>query len=157
VRRAMTGQVMEFIGHVAQTKFGSFIPKFRNAIETDDIGLFCQHLQDFFTLIPHTVIVNREMFYQGTFYMICRLFGGEPLAEVATHMGFIDVKLESSQCIYIIEFKKDKKPDIALAQIENKGYAQASKIESTKPIILVGISCSSTKSGVTVKYKSKNA
>ncbi|MFH1831261.1 MAG: AAA family ATPase, partial [bacterium] len=40
VRRAMTGQVMEFIGHVAQTKFGSFIPKFRNAIETDDIGLF---------------------------------------------------------------------------------------------------------------------
>ncbi len=67
VRRAMTGQIMEFVGHVSPVNFGSFIPKFSSALTNDDIALFCQHLQDFFTLIPHTIIVNREKFYQGTF------------------------------------------------------------------------------------------
>ncbi len=103
--------------------------------------------------------------------MICRLFGGQLLAEVPTqlrpaprkacgyegqaHMGFIDLQLESSTRRYIIEMKKDRSPSAALKKIEAKGYHLASTIETTKPIELVGISFYKTAKGVKVKWKSK--
>lgn len=156
VRRAMTEQVMMFVGLIQSVQFGDFVAKFTKAFDASDIGLFCQHLQDFFTLIPHTIIVNREKFYQGTFYMICRLLGGTPLAEVATHLGFIDIMLENNKYRYIIETKKRGSPEAALRQIGEKGYAKASKLESKKPIILVGILFKKTKTGVKVTWKTKS-
>lgn len=156
VRYSMTEQILEYIGNISPVNFGNFVPKFTDALSSDNIDLFCQYLQDFFILIPHTVIVDLEKFYQGIFYMICRLFGGKPLAEVATNVGFIDILLEGFKYRYIIELKKDKKPDVALKQIEQKGYAESSKIESDKPIILVGISFKKTTKGINLAWKTKN-
>lgn len=61
--------------------------------------------------------------------------------EVRTHRGRIDVVLETSNHIYLIETKFDTPADKALQQIINNGYAEAYKNQK-KPVTMVGINFS---------------
>ncbi len=67
VRYAMTQQIMHYIGGIRPQQFGEFGSRFRKALATDDLGLFCKHLQDFIKLVPHTIRVDREKFYHQIF------------------------------------------------------------------------------------------
>lgn len=140
VRYAMTEQIMHFVGGIMPEQFGEFGDRFRKALAADDLALFCNHLQDFIKLIPHNIKVNREKFYQQIFFMICILFGKRPATEVATEEGFLDLLLEGSSCTFVVEFKKNSTPDIALQQIEKKRYWEPFEILKSKNIILAGIS-----------------
>jgi len=53
-----------------------------------------------------------------------RIFWPLMQAEVATNIGRIDAVLKAGQHLYIMEFKLDKTAGTALAQIDEKRYAQ---------------------------------
>ena len=165
IRLSMTEQILKFIAHVELAQFGGFIDRLRKSLLNDDINAFCVAMKDFFVLIPHTVIINLEKYYQGIFFTITKLIGAKIIVEDATNIGFIDAVLEGKNNIYVIEFKRGKTPDEALKQIEDKEYfkkfeidgeglssdvsvvatsATRAKSETTqgrrrKPIVLVGI------------------
>ena len=111
--------------------------------------------QDFIKLVPHNIRVNREKFYQQIFFMICVLFGKRPATEVATEEGFMDLLLEGTTKTFVIEFKKNSTPEIALEQIEAKRYWEAFEILKTKNIVLAGITFNETEKGVEIKCKTK--
>ncbi|HJZ22927.1 MAG TPA: AAA family ATPase [Candidatus Babeliales bacterium] len=156
VRLSMTEQILGFVAHIDATKIASSEYRLRKSLYDGDIETFCTLIKDFFELLPHTVIIDREKFYQGVFFTITKLIGAKIDAEQATSRGYIDAVLENNNTTYIIEFKKDKTPDIALAQIEDKEYFKKFKIENTKSVVLVGINFDYLpKSGISMNWKIK--
>ncbi len=155
VRYSMTEQIMEYVGGITTEQFNQFGNRFRKALAADDLELFCKHLQDFIKLIPHTIRVDREKFYHQVFFMVCVLFGKRPASEVATEEGFMDLLLEGTTKTFVVEFKRNSTPEIALAQIEAKRYWEGFSIVSTKKIVLAGIAFNQTDQGVIVLCKIK--
>lgn len=155
VRYSMTEQIMEFVGNITPEQLGEFGDRFRKALAADNLGLFCKHLQDFIKLVPHNIRVDREKFYQQIFFMVCVLFGRRPPTEVATEEGFMDLLLEGTACTFVVEFKKDSTPEIALAQIEEKRYWEPYEILKNKRVVLAGITFNKINDGVEVLWKTK--
>jgi len=155
VRYSMTEQIMQFIGGITPENFGEFGDRFRKALIADDLGLFCKHMQDFIKLVPHNIRVDLEKFYQQVFFMICVLFGQRPATEVATEEGFMDLLLEGTRYTFVVEFKRNSTPEIALKQIEEKRYWEPYEILKTKKIILAGVTFNKTADGTAVLYKIK--
>jgi hypothetical protein len=139
VRLSMTNQILEFVANISPVKLSDFVVRFKDALQADDINTFCQAMKDFFVLIPHTVVVNLEKFYHGMFFTIAKLIGAKITVEDATNIGFIDAVLEGKCNTYVIEFKRDKTPDEALKQIQDKKYFEKFAIEGDKPIVLIGM------------------
>jgi hypothetical protein len=135
----MTDQILEFVANLNPVKLAGFVLRFRDALEADNIESFCQAMKDFFVILPYDVIINLEKYYQGIFFTVTKLIGAYIDAEVAVNTGRIDAVLEGKSNTYVIEFKRDKSPDAALAQIEDKEYFAKFKIEGSKPIVLVGM------------------
>ncbi len=146
---------MQVVGGLTPEQFGEFGDRFRKALVADDLGLFCKHLQDFIKLVPHNIRVNREKFYHQIFFMVCVLFGRRSPTEVATEEGFMDLLLEGTTCTFVVEFKKDSTPEVALEQIERKRYWEPYKILQNKRIVLAGITFNKTETGVDVLLKTK--
>lgn len=159
VRLSMTDQILEFVANIKSVKLAGFIVRFKDALQEDDIETFCQAMNDFFVLLPHTVIIDKEKFYQGVFFTVSKLIGAQINSEEATNCGFIDAVLYGTKTTYVIEFKKDKSPDVALKQISDKKYFAKFKIENKqKPVVLVGMSFyydKKSKKAVTLKWKIK--
>ncbi len=144
VRYSMTEQIMQFIGSITPEHFGEFGDRFRKALLADDLGLFCKHLEDFIKLVPHNIRVDLEKFHQQIFFMVCVLFGRRPAAEVATEEGFMDLLMEGTNFTFVVEFKKNSTPEIALAQIEEKRYWEPYEILKNKKVMLAGITFNKT-------------
>ena len=84
-----------------------------------------------------------ERHFQYTFYLIMCLLGRyNTYIEKETSQGRIDCILECPDYVYIIEFKLNSTAEVALKQIEEKGYAQPYAADKRK-IYKVGISFSS--------------
>ncbi|HBL98832.1 TPA: hypothetical protein DDZ86_04280 [Candidatus Dependentiae bacterium] len=155
IRYSITEQIMQFVGGLTPEQFGEFGDRFRKALVADDLGLFCKHLQDFIKLVPHNIRVNREKFYHQIFFMVCVLFGRRPPTEAATEEGFMDLLLEGTTCTFVVEFKKDSTPEVALEQIERKRYWEPYKIVQNKRIVLAGITFNKSETGIDVLLKTK--
>ena len=158
VRSSMIVEVFNLTAKVNDAVVTDFSERFRAAIKNDDIELFCKIMKDFFQVFPHVLVVDREKFYQGVFFTVCKLANAQVDVEHATSRGFIDAVIETDKAVYVIEFKRNKSPEIALQQIKEKDYCTKFKIEKTKSIILVGMSFEfSEPGGVEVDYKIEQA
>ena len=85
---------------------------------------------------------NPELYFQNTMYILFKLMGLDVRTEYQTSDGRIDIVLETDKYVYIMELKRDQSPDIALQQIEEKGYDKPF-LASGKKIIKLGINFSS--------------
>ena len=84
-----------------------------------------------------------ERYFHLTFYLILRMLSKyNTLVEKETSQGRIDCVLECPDYVYIFELKLNSTADIALKQIEDKGYALPYAADPRK-IFKVGISFSS--------------
>ena len=84
-----------------------------------------------------------ERYFQYTFYLIMQMLGRyNTYVEKETSQGRIDCVLECPEYVYIFEFKLNATAEVALKQIEEKGYALPYATDSRK-LFKVGISFSS--------------
>ena len=83
--------------------------------------------------------MNKEKFYQGVFFLVCKFLGIKMIVEDVTDIGFIDGVITTPAHVYVIEFKRDKTPEIALAQIKKNNYSFKYVVESDLPVVHVGI------------------
>ena len=85
---------------------------------------FIEGLIIFFSGIPYTVIpVMSEKYFQNALYLTFRVMGMDIEAEKATSFGRSDIIIKTGKYIYIFELKLDGSAQMALQQIERKGYA----------------------------------
>jgi hypothetical protein len=64
-----------------------------------------------------------EAYYHRIFYFFFRMLYNEVNAEVRNSVGATDVVIKTPKYIYVVELKIDSSVDVALQQIEEKGYA----------------------------------
>jgi hypothetical protein len=94
---------------------------------------------------------KREAHYHVLFYFFFRMLSNEVNAEVRNAVGATDVIIKTPKYIYIVEIKIDATPDVALAQIEAKGYATPFLADGRK-LVRIGVNFS-TKSRTIEEWK----
>lgn len=99
-------------------------------------------LDIFFAGIPYDLKIENENNFQNALYVLLTLLGLNVKAEMHTSDGRIDLTLETSRYIYIIELKYDASPEQALRQIKDKQYSRKFAGDS-RHIFEIGVSFSS--------------
>jgi hypothetical protein len=82
-----------------------------------------------------------EAHYHVLFYFFFRMLSNEVNAEVRNAVGATDVIIKTPKYIYIVEIKIDATPEVALAQIEAKGYTTPYLSDGRK-LVRVGVNFS---------------
>ena len=126
----------------------SWLVDVTRALRSGDIEKFKLQLTGFLANISYRFQRKQdaracERHFQYTFYLILQLLGKyDTYVEKETSQGRIDCVLECPDYVYIFEFKLNSTAEVALKQIDEKGYAQPYAADKRKKY-KVGISFSS--------------
>lgn len=120
-----------------------------DALEAGDIDLYLNILKSFMAGIPYSRESARipERRFSDIMYVTSSLIGLNVEAEHAIARGRIDLLIKTERYIYIIEFKVDKSPEEALAQIEEKGYALP-YLTDGRTVVRVGVEFSTAERNI---------
>ncbi len=100
------------------------IAQFVKDIERGNAEGFMHRLESFFATGDYEVVGEAEKYFQNTLYVFFRLLGFYVDVERRTANGRIDVVMQTSEYVYVVELKVDRSASEALQQIAAKGYAQ---------------------------------
>ena len=115
------------------------------ALHAGDAEKFVKTLRNFFANIPYSLTDRQnEQMWQTIVYVILKSVGFGVNAEVLTNEGRIDMTCETAAGIWLIEFKLDRPAEEALAQIDERNYAEKYDFAG-KVVRKLGISFSSEK------------
>ena len=115
------------------------------ALHAGDVEKFIKTLKNFFANIPYNLTDRQnEQMWQAIVYVILKSVGFGVNAEVLTNEGRIDLTCETASAIWLIEFKLDRPAEEALAQIDERNYAEKYDFAG-KTVRKLGISFSSEK------------
>jgi len=107
------------------------------ALKAGDLDRLYHHLRIFFENVPYDISLANEKYYQTIFYLVFKIIGVQIDCEVRTAAGRIDAVVETSDRIFIFEFKLHGTAEEALAQIRDNHYAEK-YLDHGKLIMLVG-------------------
>ena len=143
VRKGFFNNILEKIRHWDMSQTDNFVRSLRRFIRQDDIEGFLQEMKSFLAGIPYMAYTDKESQWQKDILIISRLVGLQVEAERRTSAGRMDMVLDGTKAIYIIEFKYGGTPEDALAQIDKKQYALPYQNSlNPKPVIKVGVNIS---------------
>ena len=119
---------------------GKDILSIKRYLETGDLGRLRDALTALFAGIPYTKQEDPfENYFQSVIYIVFTLLGQYVQCEVHSFQGRADCIVETKKYVYLFEFKVGKSAQEALAQIEEKGYADAYKADKRK-LYKIGVS-----------------
>ena len=96
--------------------------KFVEDIRSGNVEMLMRRFTAFFADMDYQIMGNDELYFQNTMYVMLKMIGQQVQVERHTSNGRIDVLVQTDRYVYIIELKRDKNPDDALDQIDEKGY-----------------------------------
>ena len=102
---------------------------------------FMRDLEALFANTSYQIQGDSEKNFQYAIYIIMELLGEYVEAERSTSNGRIDLLLQTSDYIYVIELKIDNTAEAALQQIEEKGYAKPF-VNDPRKLFKIGVSFS---------------
>ncbi len=120
----------------------NYMCDFYFALKAGKIDEAFELLKEFFVQIPNVLNNKNEKHFQTVIYVLFRWLGFYTQSEVNTSKGRLDCILFAPKQIFIIEFKVDESAEKALAQINEKGYAEPYRTDG-RPIIKIGVNFSS--------------
>ncbi len=108
-------------------------------LQKEDFKAFFETITAIFASIPYSIETKRdEAYFHTAFFLMVSASGVNARSEVLTCDGRIDLVMEFSDKIYLIEFKCNQSAKVAISQIKEKGYDKRFK-QTGKKIILMGI------------------
>jgi hypothetical protein len=137
VKNAFIRFLMDGFTPVRKELAASHLIKLTKALHANDIDEFMEQMQIFFAGVPNNITLKNEKYYQTVFYLVLTLVGVYIEVEVTTNNGRIDAVMETTERIYIIEFKLHDSAADAIQQIKTKKYYEK-YLNSAKELILVG-------------------
>ncbi len=111
-------------------------------VERGDVDCFMNRFTAFLSDNSYEIQGKLELYFQNTMSVMFRMMGLYVKTEYRTSNGRIDIIIDTDKYVYIIELKMDQSPEVALGQIEEKGYDKPF-LASGKQIIKLGINFSS--------------
>ena len=116
-----------------------YIGQFVSELRKGDVEAFLTRLRAFFADFPYELNDKTERHYQVVFYLVFKLMGQFTEAEVRSIRGRADAVVKTKDYIYVFEFKLNGTAQMALQQIEEKGYL-IPYIADGRKLIKVGVS-----------------
>lgn len=120
----------------------------KRSLESHDMNRLIDTINTLFAKIPYQLFLSKkEAFFHAILHLSFSGLGMMAQAEVSTAQGRVDTVVHTKDRIYVMEFKLDEPAEVALAQIQEKGYASP-YLGQGKDVIALGISFSSEKKAV---------
>ncbi len=137
VAGAFSAYILNSYAGKTQTTSVQFTAEIATALLNKDLKKLRKIMEVFFAGIPYTSHKKQESTFQTIFFSIFRLLGLYIEAESATNVGRIDAVVQTSDAIFIFEFKLDNDPT-ALEQIKAKEYFKKYLLDK-REIYIVGV------------------
>lgn len=112
-----------------------------HSITEGDPKSFMQILSSLFANTSYQIQGETEKDFQYAMYVISALLGEYVQVERTTSNGRIDLIIQTKEFIYIFELKVNADADVALRQIDEKGYARPFEGDSRK-LFKIGVNFS---------------
>ena len=145
VENSFLTQLAPVYAGIDETKSVNYQITAARALIAGDTEKFIKILRNFFANIPYSLTDRQnEQMWQTIVYVILKAVGFGVNAEVLTNEGRIDMTCETPAGIWLIEFKLDRPAEEALAQIDERNYADKYDFAG-KTVTKLGISFSSEK------------
>ncbi len=152
VKLSMLQHLMGAFRHEYNSRSTPIVKKLTNAFKEGDLNEVLKIINRLFKNIPsHIFIKDKEAYYHSIVYLAFHYLGQYIDAEVNTSDGRIDAVVQTESHIYVIEFKLDKSADLALQQIQEKGYTDK-YLDADKKVLAIGVNFSSVEKRV-VEWK----
>lgn len=143
VRTGFFKYLLEAASNWDSSRANNFVNALKDFIDEDDIDGFLHELKSFLAGVPYLPYTDKETQWQKDILIIGRLVGLNVDVERRTSRGRIDMVLDGTKAIYILEFKYGSTPEKALEQINEKEYALPYENSlNTKRIVKVGVNIS---------------
>lgn len=144
VEQGFIKYLLPFYTPKVQDKSAFSIARFVRDVESGDAEGFMHRLEAFFTNGDYQILGDKELYFQNTLYVFFKLLGFYVDVERHTTNGRMDILMQTPLFIYILELKINQNADVALQQIETKGYAKPFAKDQRK-LFKIGISFSTEK------------
>lgn len=139
VRDAMHRHLLGAYRHKSRLDSQALFVKIKRSLEAIDLSAFVSVVNSLFSEIPHQLfIAKREAFFHALLHLALRGAGMFVQSEVSIAGGRLDTILQTTDHIFIMEFKLDGQVKDALQQIRDNRYGSP-YLESGKEVIAVGI------------------
>lgn len=126
----------------------SYIKNFVKEVRGGDPESFLARLQTMLADSDYQIMGKMEIYFQNVMFAIFRMMGFYTQVERHTSRGRIDITIQTSGYVYLIEIKRDGSADEALKQIEEKQYA-APFAQDPRQLFKIGVNFSSETKGIT--------
>ena len=142
VREGLFSDLLQFYVKVKRGTSESVVRDVIDAIEDGEPEEMMKSLDAYFAGVPYDLKMDNENNFHNAFYILMTLIGIDTKAETHTSDGSIDLLIETSSFIYVIELKYDGTPEQALHQIDEKQYVRKFATDSRK-LFKIGVNFSS--------------
>jgi hypothetical protein len=144
VRDSMLEILIEGFVGVDAERSTALVISIRNAFRQNNLEQVFRILQSVFNSLPYSLYEKYpEKFFHAAIHLLFTYMGIRVHSEVCTSDGRVDSLVETDTHVYILEFKLDESPQIALEQIKHKKYYQPYWLKG-KTVIGVGVNFSGT-------------
>lgn len=138
VEEGFLNYLLPYYTHVGQTEGPLYIRNFVRDLSTGNLSDFMKRMEVMFADTDYKIVGDSEKYFQNAFYVVTKLLGFFVEVERTISDGRIDMLVKTKDYIYIFEFKYDQSADVALKQIDEKGYAKPFAMDKRK-IFKVGV------------------
>lgn len=145
VERAFLRALVPYYINTRQIDGGFRVSRFIEALDEGETDEFMMLLKALLAGVPYGNSRKRipEERLRDVMFILCRLIGMTVHCELHTSRGRIDMVVETKRYVYVMEFKIDQSPEKALAQINDKGYADRYLADS-RTVVKVGVEFSTS-------------
>ena len=116
--------------------------------KSGDLAAFIDALKTFFAGFTYQLSDDSERHYHSLLYTLLAAFGADVQPEVPSARGRANIVLKMPDAIYVMELKLDKTAAEALAQINDRGYADP-YMKDGRRVVKVGINFGSAERNIT--------
>ena len=153
VRDGFINQLIPIYSCLSGDATFSLADSLRQALLDADMETFISKMRTLISSLSYDIFQSTEQAFHFIFYITSVLIGGKDLRtemEKRTNRGRMDMLIETRDYIYIMEFKLDQSPEVALQQIKEKGYAEPWN-DDPREKILLGVNFSSEERNIPEK------
>jgi len=139
VRDGFVNQLVPLYTKYEDSNADYLVRVLRQALMSGDTQTFVEEMRAMIAGIKYEFFEETEQAFQFIFYVTCVLIGGKDLrtdAEKRTNRGRMDMAIETPDWVYVIEFKINQSPEVALQQIHDKHYIDPWATDARGKILL---------------------
>ena len=148
VRGAIRAGWFDSIVKVPSTEFDALVDVAKRQVAAGDVdSLINETLYRIYAQIPPEWKIRSEADVKRHFRLFMEMLGAKVSAEEGSARGYADAIIETRTFVWVFEFKFNKSAKAAVAQIREKGYADAYKVDR-RPVTLVGVNFRTSKRNI---------